>query len=132
MNTVKVMKLGSLVFLVFVVQKTQPLDLIYATSTEDQEKGLGGRDSLPQNTGMLFVFDMPDTYGFWMKDMHFPIDIIWLNKDMMVTYVAQNVSPASYPEVFKPETPSLYVLEVNSGYTKANTIGVGTNITRLL
>src|SRR3989338_5744277 len=58
-----------------------------------REKGLSGHKPILDNEGMFFVFDKPDNYGFWMKDMQFPIDIIWLNKDLKIIYIEKSVSP---------------------------------------
>src|SRR4051812_34888171 len=54
-------------------------NLLVAKSETERQKGLSGRKSLSQNQGMIFIFDHPDKYGFWMKDMLFPIDIIYIN-----------------------------------------------------
>ncbi len=87
-----------------------------------RQKGLSGLDCMPQDQGMLFAFNVPDNYSFWMKDMHFPIDIIWLDQDKRVVTVAARVDPSSYPRSFKPDTPSLYVLELSAG--KAADFGI--------
>ena len=81
-----------------------------------RELGLGGRDSLAPGHGMLFVFDAPGSWGIWMKDMRFPIDIVWARGDGTVTAVARGISPATYPEVFYPPAPdALFVLELPAG-----------------
>jgi len=64
---------------------------------------------------MLFVFENPGIHGIWMKDMKFPIDIIWLDKDMSVISKELNVSPDTYPQVFYPSREAYYVLEVKAG-----------------
>ena len=74
---------------------------------------------------MLFVFDKPDTYGFWMKDMHFSIDMIWLDENFRVVTVASDVPANSYPKTYHPTDKSLYVLETNAGYAEKNNIKVG-------
>jgi len=95
---------------------------------ESRQRGLSGRDSLAWGTGMLFVFDEEDFWSFWMKDMNFPIDIIWINKEGIVVTVVPDVSPATYPSSFKPSAPALYVLEVPAGYAAAERIGVGQKV----
>lgn len=87
--------------------------------------GLSGRDSLSKGTGMLFVFETPDLHGFWMKDMNFPIDIIWFNEYSEVIHIVENASPESYPETFTPPSPSLYVLEVPAGFAQEHHIKLG-------
>ena len=99
-----------------------------ADTPETRQKGLGGRNGLAPDEGMLFIFPQDGKYGFWMKDMKFPIDILWLSGARRVVYMAQNVSPDTYPEVFAPTTPARYVLELPAGYAKAYTVGVGDEV----
>ncbi|MBX4216008.1 DUF192 domain-containing protein [Candidatus Parcubacteria bacterium] len=81
-------------------------------------QGLSGTPSMPKDAGMLFVFDTPDKYGFWMKDMNFPLDIIWLDELGKVIYMKKDALPSSYPESFGPALPAKYVLEVNAGFAE--------------
>lgn len=90
-----------------------------------RSKGLGGRDYLKEGTGMLFIFPNEDYYGFWMKDMKFPIDIIWMSSDFRITDIKKNVLPETYPEVFGPREVSMYVLEVNAGFVDRYNIKIG-------
>jgi hypothetical protein len=90
-----------------------------------QELGLGNRDSLPMGEGMLFVFGVDKEYAFWMKDMRFSIDMVWLSATGSIVYMAQNVSPATYPEDFVPTAPARYVLELPAGYALEHGIKVG-------
>jgi len=99
-----------------------------ADTPETRQKGLGGRNGLAPDEGMLFIFPQDGKYGFWMKDMKFPIDMLWLSGTRRVVYMAQNVSPDTYPEVFAPTTPARYVLELPAGYAKAYTVGVGDEV----
>lgn len=83
-----------------------------------QAKGLGGRESLAQDRGMLFVFEKPSKQCFWMKDMQFPIDIIWLDSTKKVTSVVPDVSPDSYPLQYCGDNTTKYVIELNAGEAK--------------
>ena len=74
---------------------------------------------------MLFEFAEPDFYGFWMKDMNYPIDIIWLSDDFRVVFIKENASPASYPETFMPSAPARYVLETAAGFSEKNNLKIG-------
>lgn len=94
-----------------------------ADSQQEQTRGLSGRDSLPTGSGLLFDFKGEGEWGIWMKDMRFPIDIVWAN-DTVVT-VAYNVSPDTYPQVFNPTAPARYVLELPAGYAAAHGIVEG-------
>ncbi len=106
------------------VMRTISVDNIYfqveVADTEPlREQGLGSRGSLKAGHGMLFVFDTPASWGIWMKDMRFPIDILWAREDGTVITVVHNVSPDTYPLALYPQTPDAkYVLEVPSGAAK--------------
>lgn len=93
--------------------------LIIAKSDAEKQKGLSGRNDLAKDTGMLFIFDKKDKYGFWMRDMKFPIDIIWINDDKIVDFV-ENAPAASNGQspanliIYRPGAEANYVLEVNA------------------
>ena len=142
MNTIKT--IASFIFLVlffgliFIYGKPHsPSDIKYvkiagqsvkvdlATTAPEQEQGLSGRTELGPNEGMLFVFDAPGKYSFWMKDMLFPIDMIWLAPDSRVVYVKKDARPESYPESFTPNEEAKYVLEVSSGFWERYNLQIG-------
>ncbi len=97
---------------------------VVQTDTE-LERGLSGHALLRDNQGMFFIFPKPDKYGFWMKDMLFPIDIIWIDSNFKIVHMENSVLPETYPKVFYPENPSLYVLEVSSGQAEILGLEVG-------
>src|SRR2546425_4514534 len=80
------------------------------------ERGLAGRASLQEGQGMLLVFNAEDRWGVWMKDMRFPIDIIWADVRGSIVAIARDVSPPSFPRAFYPSRPARYVLEVPAGF----------------
>lgn len=96
-----------------------------ANTPETRNLGLGGRKTLNQSRGMLFVFDTPAVQCFWMKGMFFSIDIIWLNSAKEVTHIEPNLSPNTFPQTYCPQTPAKYVIELNSGEAARASIGVG-------
>jgi hypothetical protein len=100
-------------------------ELTDATSLAQQEKGLGDRSSLPTNQGMLFSFSGSGVRCFWMKDMEFPLDIIWLSSTKQVVYIQSHALPSSYPKTFCPAASAQYVIELNSGQTKLKHIHIG-------
>lgn len=108
--------------------KNRTLVFEVVDTPETRMKGLGGRESLPEDAGMLFVFDTIDVHSFWMKDMLFPIDIIWLDSNFTVVHTEQNILPDTYPNVFTPTEKALYVLEVNSGVLSELDIEKGTRL----
>ena len=92
---------------------------------EDIIRGLSFRKNLAKDAGMLFVFEKSDYYGFWMKDMKFSLDIIWFDKNFSVIHIEKYVKPETFPNSFKSNDPSKYVLEVNAGFTDENKIEIG-------
>ena len=98
-----------------------------ATTSIAIERGLSGRNALHPERGMLFVFPEPDRYRFWMPDMHFPIDIIWIEGGKVIAIDA-DVSPDFDPadtRFYLPPRPVRYVLEVNAGFVKRKRVAVG-------
>lgn len=98
--------------------------------------GLSGRHGLTENEGTLFIFEHSDMHRFWMKDMRFPIDIIWIGEGVgetpgnsAVVGIAPNIYPDSFPKRFIPSVPVRYVLEVNAGWAKRHGIQNGTRVT---
>jgi len=104
------------------------LQVTIARTPAELQQGLSGTRSLPPNQGMLFVFPKADIYPFWMKDMQYPIDILWIDEDGRIVYVAPNVSPDSYPATYKSSTPALYILELNAGFAEAHSVRVGDTV----
>jgi uncharacterized membrane protein (UPF0127 family) len=99
-----------------------------ADSDSERMQGLSGRESLEPGHGMFFIFDQPGLHGIWMKDMNFPIDIIWFDQYGELVYFEEHVTPESYPDTFFPKSPSLYVLEVPAGFVKDKNIKLGDKI----
>jgi uncharacterized membrane protein (UPF0127 family) len=99
-----------------------------ADTQEKQTLGLSGRKNLPENNAMLFIFETPGKEAFWMKDMNFNIDIIWLDENYKIVGIKENAEPDSYPETFTPDEPALYVLETNAGFAKKYGIKAGTTL----
>lgn len=81
-----------------------------AESDEDHDKGLQGVTELPENEGMLFIFNKADEISFYMKDTHIPLDIIFIDEEMNVISVHEGI-PES--EDLITEQDVMYVLELN-------------------
>ena len=93
----------------------------------DMDRGLMYRTRLDQNKGMLFVFPNDDKDVFWMKNMHFDLDILWISLDGRIVYIGQNI-PACRADpcpVYTPDKEARYVLELNSGYAMSHHWKVG-------
>jgi hypothetical protein len=99
-----------------------------ATTQLQQNNGLSGRTGLLPNHGMFFVFDAPASWGIWMKDMKFPIDILWADQAGRVVTIAADALPSSYPQTFYPTSAASYVLELPAGYAAAHHIATGAQI----
>jgi uncharacterized membrane protein (UPF0127 family) len=98
---------------------------LVADTTEELRQGLSGKDSLPKDEVLLFVFAESDYHGIWMKDMNFSIDIIWLDEQKKVVDLEANVSPDTYPESFLPDQRSKYVVETNAGVVESTGLQIG-------
>ncbi len=86
-----------------------------ASTIGERSRGLSGREALGEHEGMLFVFSKPGIYSFWMQDMRFPIDIVWIDETGMVVGVESAVTPETFPATFEPPEAIKYVLEVRGG-----------------
>ncbi len=98
-----------------------------ANTMISRAKGLSGHAPLTDNEGMLFLFGESGNYGFWMKDMKFPIDIIWIDGNKITT-IAPGVTPNTYPSSFYPDLPSDKVLEINAGTVQNLGVKVGDEV----
>lgn len=96
-----------------------------ASKQEDRIKGLSDTDSLPVDEGLLMVYDDEGRWGIWMKDMHYPIDIVWLDVNKKVVHIVKNAPPDSYPQTYVPKENAKYILELNAGTVDNKAIQVG-------
>jgi uncharacterized membrane protein (UPF0127 family) len=100
------------------------VNVLIADTPAARTKGLMDRQALAGDEGMFFVFPEEDAYAFWMKNMRFPIDIIWINNEFKVVDMETGVEPCgsqSCPS-FVPQAKCRYVLEVNAGFAKRHRI----------
>ncbi len=91
--------------------------------------GLSGRDGLAEDAGMLFVYEEADRYSFWMKDMNFPLDFIWINEDRVVD-LDKNITPEDVqpPKAISPKVKADKVLEVKAGSIEKYNIETGDRV----
>lgn len=113
-NVTKTLKIGEIT-----------LNVEIADTATKRERGLSGKIWLREDEGLLFVFEKEGYYGFWMKDMNFPIDIAWLDKDKKIIHIEKAVDPKTYPKIFNPTAPSLYVLETSANFFENSKIKIG-------
>jgi uncharacterized membrane protein (UPF0127 family) len=116
--------IGLILLTVFFFNRLQPAVIVFPDAsffieTVEEEsqriKGLSGRESMEESKGMLFKFEQEEYWSIWMKEMLFPLDIIWLDQNLVVVDLKENVSPETYPSSFSPQKPAKYVLEINAG-----------------
>ena len=102
-----------------------------SVTNEQRTKGLSEKDDLAENEAMLFVFGSEAKHTFWMKDMKFPIDIIWIDSDKTIVHIEHNLQPCSSGilcPTYKPNDGSLYVLETFGGFAEKYGIAKGTQV----
>jgi len=100
-----------------------------ASSPETRAQGLMYRSRLVGIQGMLFIFESDDKYTFWMKNMKFPLDIIWINKDNIIVDIKENVPPCvEFCESLAPAQDARYVLEVLSGFVEKHSVEIGDKV----
>lgn len=99
-----------------------------ADTEAKRTQGLSGRESLSYGAGLLMKFDEDGYPGVWMKDMNFPIDIIWIDKDWIVRDVTPSVGPETYPQAFYPKEQIRYILEVPAGFADIRNITIGSPV----
>ncbi len=125
------MMLSSSVYAASVCAKKVCVDVDVMKTSEEMKRGLQGRDGLGENQGMLFVFDRDFLHRFWMKDMKFAIDIIWLDRRGRIVTIASAVPAckADPCEVYSPVKEARYVFEVPSGFAVKHRLKVGDVLT---
>jgi uncharacterized membrane protein (UPF0127 family) len=104
----------------------------FVADTDDKRtKGLSGVENMSENQGMLFIFNYPSKQGFWMKEMMFPLDIIWLDSNNSVIHIEKKLQPCTsvlFCSVYSPSSDAKYVLETISGFTDLHSVNEGDKI----
>jgi uncharacterized protein len=110
-----------------VVINNKVINVELAQTPSRQEKGLGGRDFLVADSGMLFIFSDLAIRIFWMKDMEFPLDIIWIKDNTIIGITANVPVPISQENlpIYASPAEVNYVLEVNAGFCEKNNFKIG-------
>ena len=104
-------------------------EVVYVEIADDpveRGRGLSGRGRLSDGWGMIFIFEKPGRYSFWMYGMLFPLDIIWIDENGVVVYIVENAQPCDgVCESYVPDIDALYVLEVRAGFAEDAGIAKG-------
>jgi uncharacterized protein len=99
-----------------------------ADTQAEREKGLGQRDSLGENNAMLFEFETEDYWTMTMLNMRFPLDMAWLDENGKIVHLRTDLTADTFPNVFRPDAKSWYVLEVNAGTFERLGVKVGDSV----
>jgi len=112
-----------------IIINNHKIEVEIADTKVKREKGLSGRPSLDEDSGMLFVFDKPGKYPFWMKDMQFALDFVWIMNDIVVE-ITKNISSSDYQpsNTIAPKQEVNKVLELNAGISDKLNIKVGDSV----
>ncbi|MDO8570262.1 MAG: DUF192 domain-containing protein [Candidatus Daviesbacteria bacterium] len=109
------------------------LNIEIADNQAERSRGLSGREKLATSSGMLFIFDTPKQYQFWMKGMKFPLDMIFVKEGKVVDLL--NNVPIPDPTMkddnlprYQSTVPIDMLLETNAGFTEANNIKIGDSL----
>lgn len=97
-----------------------------ADTPSAQEKGLGDRNAMPADLGMIFTFPVEGRQCFWMKDMRFSLDIVWVDSSKHVSNIERDLSPATYPNEYCGTAKD--VIELNAGVTTQAMLHIGDTI----
>ena len=106
------------------------LEVEVMVSDQDRALGLMFRRSLPEDKGMLFVFERSGFHGIWMKNCRFPIDIVWIDADHRIVHVAEGVPPCTAEPcpAYEPLRRASFVLELNAGQAGREKAVVGATV----
>jgi uncharacterized membrane protein (UPF0127 family) len=104
------------------------LNVFIADTFDKREQGLSGTKYLPPYSGMLFVFPQEGVYPFWMKNMNYSLDLLWINSNGEIVHVSEEVSPDTYPSQISSPFPIRSVLEVPAGFFKKENLKIGEKI----
>lgn len=102
-----------------------PMLASVADTMSTRIKGLSDTPYLPDNVVKLFAFGVPGSHSIWMKDMNYPLDIIWIAEEGEIVHIEENVSPDTFPESFSSPVPAWFVVETNAGFVAENQVQVG-------
>lgn len=101
------------------------LMLAFASTEEEWVRGLSGQAGLQEGTGLFFLFPESDYHSIWMKEMLFPIDVLWFDEQGAVIFQKEHFEPSSYPEIAFPPSPARAVLELPAGFVAEHGIKIG-------
>lgn len=107
------------------------VSLEVARTEPERSRGLMHRTSMPEQAGMIFLFDRPGVYPFWMKNTLIALDMFWTDTSGRIVWIAESVPPCTAdpcPE-YPPKAVAQYVIETNAGFAKRHGVQVGDVVT---
>jgi len=109
---------------------TYDISIEIADSPEEQTLGLMWREDLPENKGMLFVYEKEDRPNFWMKNMEISLDILFISSDLKINHIEHDVQPCETEkcERYNSPVPVQYVLELKSGFAEKYGVEIGDEV----
>lgn len=108
----------------------RPFTVELALTPDEQSQGLMHRETLPADQGMLFIYEEPLVASFWMKNMLFPLDILFFDQERHLIHSADNVPPCKQSPCpnYRSPSPVLYILELNPGTRKKLQLEIGSTL----
>lgn len=116
---------------IYIKSKTgvQTFTASIAETYEARAQGLSGTKYLAPDSALLMIFPHDDNWGIWMKDMNYPIDVVWLNSSYEVVHIEQSMHPNSYPRnIYKPKNTARYVIEFPAATTSRSYLKIGSKV----
>ncbi|MBI4268665.1 DUF192 domain-containing protein [Candidatus Uhrbacteria bacterium] len=105
---------------------TEAVKMDALTTKQEQMKGYTNRKRPADNHGFLYVLDKPSRYAYWMKNMLFTTDVVWLDETMKVVDLRSSIAPQTYPDqIFEPIQPASYMLEFPDGFIARHGVEAG-------
>lgn len=100
-----------------------------AETDEERAQGLSGTKFLAPDSALLMIFPYDSSWGIWMKDMNYPIDIVWLDASFEVVHIERSLQPSSYPDnTYKPKKAARYVIELPASTVSRTYLKVGDRV----
>ena len=120
-------KQGELVFTTDEGDSLAKIDIEFADTNDKRTLGLMFREKMGANEGMLFIFPFEEPQSFWMVNTILSLDIIFVNSKREIVKIHKNTTPYSR-QSYPSEDPSIFVVEVNAGFTNEHNIKEGDKI----
>ena len=110
----------------YVIIKNKKINIEIADDDNEKATGLMFRESLAKDSGMLFVYNDSKVRNFWMANMQFPLDMLFINESKTVIKIEHaSLCENKVCNIYSSNIPAMYVLEVNANFSEENNIKTG-------